>query len=513
MRNASLRPCLFALALVLSMILFLSHAQAAGSPKYGGVLKLGFGGHAVISLGYPPSMSGAQDGQQSEGCLETLLRYDEKMNLVPRLATEWSVAPDAGSITIKLRKGVKFHDGSDFNAEVVKWNIDQFVASPRQEIDAVSSVDIVDDYTVKLNFSQYNCTILNMLAADAGRMISKKSFDANGKEWCEKHPVGTGPFKFESWEKDVGIKLTRFDQYWQPGRPYLDGYEKRYFADSTAAMMVFKNGEIDMLSTRSQYARELEAEGKYNIVQYKVGFQHGIAGDSLHADSPFADIRVRQAMTHALDLPILCDALGHGYWQPLTQIAAPQLPGYNPEAGGYPYDPEKAKKLLAAAGYAKGFDTTLSFLAMGPDNTEWFTAVQAYLGEVGIRVKLNPLQRSAYHHMVTGGGWEGLCNVLIMPKPEVLEPMQELLTPGSIKFPSIKYQDAYVQQFLKASHATNKEDQVALTKTLMKMEVDDCPITWLWNQANIVVKWPHVKDDQFSVIYGHYISPDAWLDK
>lgn len=514
MRNANLWRYFVIIGLALWLTaLFLSVSGAVEKPRNGGILKIGFGGQALVSIGYPPTMSGAQDGQHSEGCLESLFRYDENMNLVSRLATGWSVGPNSKMITLTLRKGVKFHDGSDFNAEVVKWNLDQFRASPKRHLNAVTSVDVIDDYTIRLNLSDYDCLIINTLASDAGRMISKKAFEAHGKEWCEKNPVGTGPFKFVSWEKDVAIKLTRFDQYWQPGRPYLDGYEKHYFANSTAAMMVFKNGEVDMLFTGSQIARELEAEGKYKIAKYRIGFQHGLAGDSLHPESPFADLRVRQAMRYALDLPTLCEALGFGYWQPLTQWAAPQLPSYNPDVKRYPYNPEKAKKLLAEAGYGKGFDTTLSYLAMGPDATEWYTAVQAYLKEVGIRAKLNPLQRSAYHQLATGGGWKGIANVLVMPKPEVLEPMQEILVPGSIKFPSIKYPKGFRELFLKAQKAKDMDSRITLTRELMKIEAENCPITWLWNHANVTVKWPRVHDDMFCVIPNHYISPDAWLSE
>ena len=177
------------------------------------------------------------------------------------------------------------------------------------------------------------------------------------------------------------------------------------------------------------------------------------------------------------------------------------------------YHPEKAKKLLAEAGYSKGFDTTLSYLAMGPDSTEWYTAVQAYLNEVGIRAKLNPLQRSAYHQLATGGGWKGIANVLVMPKPEVLEPMQEILAPGSIKFPSIKYPEGFREQFLKAQKAKDMDTRIALTRELLKMEGDNIPITWLWNHANVTVKWPGVRDDMFCVIPNHYISPNACLSE
>ena len=122
---------------------------------------------------------------------------------------------------------MKFSDGSDFNSAVVKWNMQQYQAGSKAELSNVTAIDTPDDYTVLLHLKQFdNTLILNLTtAADAGRMVSKQSFDANGgKTWAEKNPVGTGPFKFVSWTKDVSIIYARNDNYWG-GKPYLDGVQ------------------------------------------------------------------------------------------------------------------------------------------------------------------------------------------------------------------------------------------------------------------------------------------------
>ena len=141
---------------------------------------------------------------------------------MPLLATDWKADATAKTITITLRKGVKFQDGSDFNATVCKWNLDQYRASAKGELKKVTSVDVVDDSTVRLNLSTFDNTIVTNLAncSDAGRMISEQSFNANGgKDWAAKNPVGTGPFQFVSWTKSVGSYLEEIR--WLLGRQAL----------------------------------------------------------------------------------------------------------------------------------------------------------------------------------------------------------------------------------------------------------------------------------------------------
>jgi peptide/nickel transport system substrate-binding protein len=484
------------------------------SPQYGGILRIGYGNQNIISLGFPPTMSGAQDGYQSEACLDTLFRYDEKANLVPRLATDWKVSTDTKSITLTLRQGVTFHDGSDFNAEVAKWNLENYMRSPKTELQSIKSVDILDKYTIRLNLSEYDSLLIDMLASDPGRMISKKAFESKGQAWCEKNPVGTGPFKFVRWEKDVLIKYEKFDQYWEKNRPYLAGVEMIFFADTTTAVMAFKNGEIDILYAFAQNAKDLAAEGKYQFSILPFGQQPFLAGDSLHPDSPFANIKVRQAMSYAIDNAAISKALGYGYWVPLNQWAAPKTPAYNPNVIGYPYNPEKAKKLLAEAGYPNGFETKIYYYATEA-RTPQVTAEQGYLTAVGIKAQLEPLQRAKYNIVATEGGWKnGICEVLTFSRPDILFSMKPIVTHGSVKFPSMLRPPEYEELFVQALKATDVKTKMARTQDLMKMGTDKyCVAHWLWVQTDIMVKQPRVHDDLFGEIPGWYLSPDAWLSK
>jgi ABC-type transport system substrate-binding protein len=172
----------------------------------------------------------------------------------------------------------------------------------------VESVEVVDDFTIRLNLSVFDNVIPSHFAHDAGRMISQAAYEKNGQIWCEKNPVGTGPFQFVSWQKDVGIKWKRFDAYWG-GKPYLDGVEMIKISDPVADLMTFKAGGRHMILLDPKDAKELEGEGKFNVTVPPEGQIAALAGNSKDPKSPFADIRVRQAVSYAVDTKTLAESL------------------------------------------------------------------------------------------------------------------------------------------------------------------------------------------------------------
>jgi len=334
-------------------------------------------------------------------CLETLLRYNKEAELVPFLATSWKEDAEALTVILTLREGVKFHDGTDFNAEAVKWNLDQFLAMERAELQAVESVDAIDDYTVRLNLSGYDEGTLNYLAGHAGYMISPTAFEEHGQEWCENNPVGTGPFKFVSWEKDVSIKFERFDDYWQEGLPYLDGVTWFTMRDPMTAKISFLAGELDVLTmVDPQDAPDIAAAGKVVALtdapgELEVGFP-----DGGHDYSAWSNLKVRQAAAYAINRQAIADAMGYGYWTPTNQRAPEGQWYYNPDVVGYPYNPEKARELLAEAGYSDdGFKTTLYVNAVSAYRVLIVTAIQGYFEEIGIDVEIDTMEQSRFHNL------------------------------------------------------------------------------------------------------------------
>jgi peptide/nickel transport system substrate-binding protein len=432
------------------------------------------------------------------------------------LATDWKADAANKTITITLRQGVKFQDGSDFNAAVVKWNMEQYKASNKAELKKVTSIDVVDNYTVRLNLSTFDNTIVTNLAncSDAGRMISQKSFEANGgKDWAQKNPVGTGPFQLTNWNKSVGLTWKRYDDYWG-GKPYLDGIYSKIIADQTVATMDFKSGNIQIFRPQEMNnAKDIQNTGLYRVVTPPEGQIPALAGYAKDPASPFANVQVRQAMSYALDIQKLNDSFGLGYWKAINQWAVPGTPGYNPNVVGYPYNPQKAKDLLTAAGYPNGFKTTLNFFNTAQTYVDEAVAMQAYLKAVGIDVTLNPLQRPAFADMASNGkGWTGIIRQQGYSSPDPL--IKFAGTVASQEFLGVALPQEVIDAYNAAIVAPDSASKQKLTWQFMALTTDKyCMATYLYAQESPTVKSRNLHDDLYSEVPYFYMSPKAWLSK
>jgi len=371
------------------------------SPKYGGTLKA-LWEPIPPSIGWPLSMIANPAGSAVMSILETLLRADKNGDVYPWLAESYDVASDMMSITFKLREGIKFHDGSDFNAEVVKWNLDNWIDAKAQPF--WKSVDIVDEYTVRVNLTTWRNTVpLSFCEGIAPVfMISKEAFDTNGLEWVQINPVGTGPFIFESFVPDVSLKAVKNPDYWVEGKPYLDAIETIFVGDPVTAKMVLQSGDADMGGTSLNNIAEYEGLGF--DVQLTTEAIWVLVPDTANPDSPWANQKVREAVEYAIDRESIAESLGYGYLKAPYQIAPRSSLAYDPNfSWERKYDPEKAKQLLAEAGYPGGFDTTI--IIFPPSGDDYILAVQAYLSQVGIKVDLEHTDFGKWGTYMGPGSW------------------------------------------------------------------------------------------------------------
>lgn len=391
-------------------------ASVAAQPQRGGTLrlitdKLGANfGYPGESYSRPPSLA---------GFAEPLAQFDEKENLVPVLALSWSADYATSTMTIRLRQGVKFHDGTDFNAEAVKWNLEMHKAADNMGgSEYIKSITAVDNYTVRLNLSQVSPLTLEAYL-QYPLMFSPAATQAKGKEWARTNPVGTGPFKLTEFQREAFIKLVRFDGYWQPGMPYLDSIEVRVIPDPLTAATTMQAGDADMWVNQAGLPlKEASDLSRLGLKAASVpGRYYTMSPDTTNPKSKFANQKVREAIEYAIDRAAIAKAIGEGLAEPLNQIAPSASVFYNKDYKGRPYDPAKAKALLAEAGVATGLEIFLVTPSRSPER-EFATTVQGYLKAVGIDAKLTLKDSASWTALRMGDAdWEGL-----LMQSEVMNP-------------------------------------------------------------------------------------------
>jgi peptide/nickel transport system substrate-binding protein len=487
-------------------------------PQTGGVLRL-IDKPQVQNLGYPGKPQGPSDMTYIRPCCEFLLNYDPKGSgaTVGELAASWEWSSDHLRTTMKLHEGINFQDGTPFNAEAVKFNLELQGGGARGELKLLESVDVIDNYTIQLNWSAYENGLLGGLMAPCGWMVSPTAIKTMGDD-AILHPVGTGPFKFVSYQTDTLLKYTKWEGYWQKGKPYLDGLEFVFIKDPVTQLSSFKAGEaqvIDVVSAKD--AGELIAADKYNYQKYP-GQLFGLAGDSANPDSHYSKLEVRQAVSYALDTAAIAKAIGFGLYDSTNQFSLPGSPWYNPEVVGYPYNVDKAKELLKDAGYPDGFDTTIIYNSADAVQGSMMAIIQGYLADVGIKAKLDAADAARFN-TITSGGWEDSLVFFWTPvKPGVgatyfksfMSAESFIYTPKSLWIP-----DAFTELFNVIKVEPDDAKAVTEVKALNKLVIDEycmaipimAPITYRFNTRD-------VKDlDLFVYDIGGWRPENAWLSK
>jgi len=216
------------------------------TPQTGGILKV-IATPGILNMGIPGQSFASGDLNPARCAVECLLDLDSSGNIIPWLATGWQFSSDLKTLTLTLRKGVKFHDGTDFNAQSVKYCLD-LARTMRPDLKIVTSIDVIDDYTAKLNLSAYAPNLLIGLTGNSGKIYSPTALQTKG-DANKTLPVSTGPFKAVSYQRDVSLKFEKFTDYWQKGKPYLDGIEFNFIADAVTRLVSFKAGEAQFLAT------------------------------------------------------------------------------------------------------------------------------------------------------------------------------------------------------------------------------------------------------------------------
>ncbi|MED1793040.1 glutathione ABC transporter substrate-binding protein [Brevibacillus nitrificans] len=327
---------------------------------------------------------------------EGLIQRDESMEFKPMLATEWKQVDDV-TWEFKLRQDVKFHDGTPFNAEAVKATIarvlDEKVGSPRAtQFKMIKEVKAIDDYTVQFKLEYPYSPLLSILANHEGSILSPKAIEQYGKD-LSKHPVGTGPFVFESWTPGQEIVLAKNENYWGV-KVKVDKAVFKVVPEDTTRIAMVETGEAHI----AEPLPVTEIDRVKNSPQLDLYRSEGLGTEFVGFNTkkkPFDDVRVRQAINYAIETDAIIQGVYNRVGTRANSAMSPKVLGYSDNVQGYTFDPNKAKTLLKEAGYPNGFKTTI----WTGDRKERINAaevIQSQLKGIGIEVEVKVLEYGAY---------------------------------------------------------------------------------------------------------------------
>ena len=346
-----------------------------------------------------------------EPAIEHLGRLNLDGSVTPFLAEEFIEDAENNTLTIKLREGIKFSDGSDFNADVLVWTLEQFIASGKDaEVCSPSKFEATDEYTVVMYFDSYANDRLETLSQV--HIMSQKAFEENGGEWAATNPIGTGAFVVESYELGHSIVYAARDDYWQDGLPYLDKITFMLMTDTNTQLTAFINGELDIFSA-STGAHMAQVEALTGVK--KISSESGIRAtqqyflvNSVDENSPFSDVRVRRAFYMGLDRDSSAVALTEGLGYGVDQYISVGIYGHLEDDelySTYDYDVEAAKALLAEAGYPDGFSCEL---LTRPQSDKQAVAMQSYAVAIGIDAEIRTMELNQFNTVTKEEGFSGI---------------------------------------------------------------------------------------------------------
>lgn len=379
----------------------------------------------------PWEASWANQSPYLQAVYDTLLRADPDGSIVPGLATEWEWDDTKTVLTLTLRDGVEFTDGTALTAQVAADNLTRFRDGTSENaafLAGVTSAEAPDDTTLVITLAQPDPALPVYLTQNAGLVGSPAMFDSADAQTT---PIGSGPYVLDADDTVVGSKYVfeTNDDYWDTESVHYDSIEMTFYGDPTALMNAVKGGQVDATNVQSP-TQITEAEGAGFAAQtYEQNWTGFLLVDREGTINPaFGDVRVRQAFNYALDRDGLVEALAGGLGTTTTQVFGVNSSAYDDALNEqYPYDPEKAKDLLAEAGYADGLTLVMPSNNFVPEAE--FAIYKEQLGAVGINVEWETTGDDLFGRML-GGTWAAF-PFLLQTDPTSWQTIQFSMLPES----------------------------------------------------------------------------------
>jgi peptide/nickel transport system substrate-binding protein len=409
---------------------------------------------------------------------EGLTRINRKGQVQPGLAESWTVTPDGLTYTFKLIAGVKFHDGTPFDCAIVKFSYERAVApdsvnAQKQLFEPIASTECPDKYTAVVKLKRPTALFLFDMGWGDAVMIAPKSAATN-----KTNPVGTGPFRFKQWVKGDRVEMERNPDYWG-AQPKLKGATFKFISDPSAATAAVLAGDVDTfpLFPAPEAIDQFKADKRFQVI---IGTTEGKTIVALNnARKPLDDIRVRRALTYAIDRNQLIEAGQSGYGKPIGSHYVPTDPGYIDLTGVYPYDPDKARQLLKEAGVPPGTEITImlpppSYARRGGE------VIAAMWQQVGIKAKLVSIEWAQWLDQVF---MRTDYDATIISHTEA----RDLDIYAREKYYFNYHSDAYKQLYQKFVETVDPKAQLDVVGELQKKLAEDEPNVFLFALAKVGV--------------------------
>jgi peptide/nickel transport system substrate-binding protein len=413
---------------------------------------------------------------------DPLVDFTEKFEPKPNLATSWKQL-DPVTWRFTLRQGVTFHNGAPFNARAVKFSFDRLV-DPNQKapmgtrLTALKEVRIVDDFTIDIVTKEPYAPLLYIISLylaiappDTVKQMGDREFGLTG--------VGTGPYRVVKWVKDQELVLEANPKYWG-GAPPVKRVVYRPIPEDSARVAALQTGEADIITSVPPDRWKEIQQSEATRVSARTGTMLYIGLDTYHA--PFDDVRVRRAVNHAVDIDTIIDKILLRTADRMNGPFFKTTLGYDPSIPPFPYDPELAKKLLAEAGYADGFETVLSapHAMEGTSKVMEVAEIVAYqLQQVGIRVRIDVMEPATLFARYKAREYK----MYFFTWPENPEPDRYLYTLFHSEARGYYYKNADADQILdRGRREFNVDERRRVYQSLHRLLVDDAPWIFLYNQ-------------------------------
>jgi peptide/nickel transport system substrate-binding protein len=468
------------------------------------------GGKFIYAMSFEPdSLDPHKSGDAFIVCqfigASLVARHPDTGEYVPYLAESWTKSPDGLTYEFKLRKDVKFHDGTPLTAQDYAYTfmraIDPATKSPTagQTLVGLKSAEAVDDYTLRLNMAMPNSVLMDSLSNTCYlQPLPKAAVEKMGDDFG-RNPVGAGPFKFKEWATGEKIVLERNPDFnWGPafthgGAPYIETVEFRIIPEYATRVAALESGDVDLADVETKDVKRIEDLGKYRVYK-SISPGSGIHVEMNSTRPPFDDLRVRQALNYAVDRNAIVQAVSNGLGVPLYGPLTPSTLGYWPGAQyvGYQYDPAKAKALLTEAGYKPnasgimekdGKPLAFTLLTYGTQGKTG-EILQQQFKDIGVQVTLQNVEYGVLFQTLAGGDFDLAIDVLGWPNAGVLFVMFHSSTIGLYNRSRVTSLDPAIGAMVVA---TTQEGFEKTTGDLQRTVVENAYMIPLYGPADTTV--------------------------